>query len=861
MKPAAQSSRSANGSLRGFIWRTLVLILPCWLTVSAAELKEAQRLFLTGHYAEVARTAAEVVRDSPGEDEWQGLLAQSLLAIGKYPEAEKVITNALEAESRSLKLYWLAREVFQSNGHQESADKMLETILQLASSRPWAYRDAPSLVILGRVGLLRGVDPKKILSQLFDAAKKADPESRDVYLASGQLALDKHDYALAAKTFQQALKQFPDDADLNYGLARAFDASDDALMLQSVEAALSNNSNHIGALLLLVDHNVDAEDYSAAEKLLQQVKAINPVHPEAWAYAAVLAHLQNQPDREKAALETALRFWNKNPRVPQLIGRKLSQKYRFAEGAAYQRRSLAADPDYIPAKAQLAQDLLRLGDEVEGWRLAQEVQREDAYDVYAFNLASLHDSLSKFTTLTNGDFLLRMGPKEAAVYGSQVLDLLGEARKTLCAKYGIEVKRPTIVEIFPDQKDFAVRTFGLPGNPGYLGVCFGSVITANSPAAHVGDAVNWHAVLWHEFCHVVTLQLTRNKMPRWLSEGISVYEEKVRDNSWGQWMTPDYRAIIMDGPLTPISGLSSAFLTAKSDKDVQFAYFESALVVDFLVTKFGPKALAAILKDLGEGIEISKAIEKNTLSMEQIETNFVLFARQRAKELGPNLNWEKPDFLEDPLQKADWAAWAKEHPTNFWAMVHEARELFEKKDYKAARPVLEQLLQLNPDYVGSQSPYRMLGITCRSLGDTNCERQVLEQFAQRDDKAGDAFMRLMELGRQSGDWSMVAVNATRYLGVNPLVPNPYRFAAEAAERTGAKPQAISAWRSLLELDPADLADVHFHLALLYRDQDKAEAKRQVLQSLEEAPRFRPALKLLLELNSGAQQANAGDGRL
>ena len=30
--------------------------------------------------------------------------------------------------------------------------------------------------------------------------------------------------------------------------------------------------------------------------------------------------------------------------------------------------------------------------------------------------------------------------------------------------------------------------------------------TANSPAAQAGHPANWQAVLWHEFCHVVTLQ-------------------------------------------------------------------------------------------------------------------------------------------------------------------------------------------------------------------------------------------------------------------------------------------------------------------------------------------------------------------
>ena len=69
--------------------------------------------------------------------------------------------------------------------------------------------------------------------------------------------------------------------------------------------------------------------------------------------------------------------------------------YRFTEGAAYQRKSLACDRNYRPAKLQLSQDLLRLGEEAEGWRLADEVAKQDAYDVVAFNLVTLQDELTK----------------------------------------------------------------------------------------------------------------------------------------------------------------------------------------------------------------------------------------------------------------------------------------------------------------------------------------------------------------------------------------------------------------------------------------------------------------------------------
>ena len=290
-------------------------------------------------------------------------------------------------------------------------------------------------------------------------------------------------------------------------------------------------------MLLLVDHLIAGEEYEAANKLLVRVFTVNPWQPEAWASRAVLRHLVSDADGEKAARDKALQFWRSNPHVDFLIGKNLSQKYRFAEGAAAQRRALAFDSNFVPAKAQLAEDLLRLGNEAEGWRLTDEVRKQDEYDVTIFNLLTLKDKLAKFTTLTNADIILRMATNEAPVYGEEVLALLSRCRATVAAKYGATLSGPTVVEIFPEQKDFGVRTFGMPDNPGYLGVCFGAVITANSPASQTSHAANWQAVLWHEFTHVVTLQMTRNKMPRWLSEGISVFEELQADPTWGQRMT------------------------------------------------------------------------------------------------------------------------------------------------------------------------------------------------------------------------------------------------------------------------------------------------------------------------------------
>ena len=113
----------------------------------------------------------------------------------------------------------------------------------------------------------------------------------------------------------------------------------------------------------------------------------------------MLAHLDERPADEEVSRREALAAWQTNPEVDYLIGRKLSQKYRFAEGAACQRRALAFDAGYLPAKTQLSQDLLRLGLVDEGWRLAQEVYQQDGYNIVAHNLVTLQDELAKYRIL------------------------------------------------------------------------------------------------------------------------------------------------------------------------------------------------------------------------------------------------------------------------------------------------------------------------------------------------------------------------------------------------------------------------------------------------------------------------------
>jgi tetratricopeptide (TPR) repeat protein len=815
---------------------------------AAADISEVKHELLTGEYEQVIANAAVGAKAERSNPEWTLVWVQGLLALGRNTDAERVIEAALDRDSRDIRMRWLARDVAFANGRPEDAAGRLEEIRRLVSLRPWNYRTPPDMVAVGRAALLLDADPKQVLDKLYATAQAADPKLRECYLARGELALEKHDFALAAKAFDEGLKQVPDDPDLLCGRARAYAETSHETAVAALAAALKVNPRHIPSLLQLADHHIDAEAYADADHDLDRVIAINPGQPDAWAYRAVLAHLRNDADAERAHRQHALETWSSNPRVDFLIGQKLAQKYRFAEAAAYQRRALELDSTYLPASAELATDLLRVGDEANGWNVAQAVHTRDEYDVEAYNLVTLHDTMAKYATLNGRDFVIRMAAPEVTVYGPRVLDLLRKAKQTLTAKYGVELESPTYVEIFADEKDFAVRTFGLPDIPGFLGVCFGRVVTANSPATR-SPPVNWQSVLWHEFCHAVTLQLTKNKMPRWLSEGISVYEERQAEPSWGMRLNPHYREMLLGDDLVPIGKLSGAFLAPKSSLHLQFAYLESSLAVEFLVQRFGFDHLRSVLLDLRNGTEINAALAKNTEPLPELEKEFVKYAQERAEQLGPKLNWEKPD--PDLLLSAaadQLAIWERNHPDNFALLHLRATHLMEDEKWAEACVPLSRLVELYPEQKGADCAYRPLVAALRARQDTAAERSVLVQWAAVDDEAPDAYLRLMELAAAEKDWPTVKLNGERYLRVNPLIAAPYRYLAEAAMASGDVAGAALAWRTLLQLDPADPAEAHYQLAqLLHARGENLEAKRQVLCALEETPRFRAALQLLTEI--------------
>lgn len=269
------------------------------------------------------------------------------------------------------------------------------------------------------------------------------------------------------------------------------------------------------------------------------------------------------------------------------------------------------------------------------------------------------------------------------------------------------------------------------------------------------------------------------------------------------------------------------------------------------------------------------------------------FAKAKAEALAPGLDWEKPEdetaFLrglgfdpgrlprgdETPVKQPYAESEHSDHPTeeakppqpsatppaaaastasarssnrpNYWKLVEQARKSISDQEWQAAKAPLQTVIEFYPNQNGPNNAYAMLATVHRELKELPEERAALEKWASTEADALDAYLRLLELAEPAKDWPAVALNAERTLAVNPLLAQPYRHLARASEALNNAPAAITAYEKQLLLDPADPADVHFRLGRLLHSTSNPAAKRHVLQALEEAPRFREAHRLLLEL--------------
>ena len=164
---------------------------------------------------------------------------------------------------------------------------------------------------------------------------------------------------------------------------------------------------------------------------------------------------------------------------------------RYEEGIQFYRKAIAATPDLWSAHSQLGINLMRLGREDEAKKELDLAYENHFRDAATANSLTLIDSYKKFDTFRTPTTVLRLNKKEEDVLRPYFQEEMLRAMATYEKKYKFKLKAPLQIEVYPDHDDFAVRTAGLPGLGGILGVTFNDIIAMDSPSGRTPGSFHW----------------------------------------------------------------------------------------------------------------------------------------------------------------------------------------------------------------------------------------------------------------------------------------------------------------------------------------------------------------------------------
>src|SRR5215510_9858083 len=141
---------------------------------------------------------------------------------------------------------------------------------------------------------------------------------------------------------------------------------------------------------------------------------------------------------------------------------------------------------------------------------------------------------------------------------------------------------------------------------GALGVCFGRVVALDSPKARDPGTFQWEATLWHELTHVITVQMSNQRVPRWLTEGVSEYEQTLARPEWARQMDIEFAESMNKDETIKLKDLNAAF---RDPRKINMAYFQGSVVVDYIIEKYGAAGLNKLLHAYGQGLDTDAAMK------------------------------------------------------------------------------------------------------------------------------------------------------------------------------------------------------------------------------------------------------------
>ena len=691
-------------------------------------------------------------------------------------------------------------------------------------------------------------------NRLFDEAVHMAPHKWPLYIPWGNLFLEKYNDAEAKTIFADALKQNPSCVPAMLGLGRSLASSDFGEAVATVEHALALNSQSPEAHATLAELYLAANSEKQAAEQLALVSKDYPDYVPALALQAVLSDRSGKTLEVEHLIGKIARIHPKDATAFIRLGEDNARRYLFRESVGHYRRGLEVDSENWSAAAGLGTSLSRLGHEAEAKEHLDAAFKHDPFNVLAGNLLRLFDEMASYDTVRTAHFLIRLHHEDADVIGPVAADLCEAAYREMAPRYGVTPANPITVEIFPQHDDFAVRCFGIPGAQVFLGICFGPLLAMDSPRARDKASFNWQETLWHEIAHVIHLELTDNRAPRWFAEGLAVYETAKTRSEWSMNMELGMIRALRSGDLLPLRDLDEAF--ARRPEMISLVYYQASQIVEYIATHYGFEKVLALLTQFKQGKKTNEAVSAAFgTSVDEFDQKCQDFLRQKFQPQKVKVEWSGP-VKSDKLtnhsgnsaqQAQELKELAEKEPDNFFAAVLYGKHLAVAGSTSEAESHLRRAQKLLPAYVEENNPYAILADIYWKQGR---RAEAVAQLQQVVSHNGEAWKEASQLGEWQLALEDTASAAEAFSAATAIYPYDaalQRRLGELALATHRVDSAVQAFQTLLALHPSDRAGAHCLLAQAYLVSGRrALAKQQALKALEIAPDFEAAQEILLQ---------------
>jgi tetratricopeptide (TPR) repeat protein len=496
-------------------------------------------------------------------------------------------------------------------------------------------------------------------------------------------------------------------------------------------------------------------------------------------------------------------------RFYSVVAESAEWEHRYPDVVSLQKRALKLDPDDATAHANLGLGLLRMGDEPAGLLELHEAWARDRFNVQVFNTLNLYEVSIRgdYTEFAAEGFRIRLHKTERAVLAPYLVPLLRRAYTQLHERWDFAPVGPLRVELYADRAQFSVRTTGLP-NAGIQGVSFGKVVTGLSPR---GGPFNWGQIVWHELSHVFHLQLSKNHVPRWFTEGLAEYETALERPEWKREDDPVLWQALRAGRLPPLAAMNRAFTQARSSEELMVAYFFAYRAVQYIVERFGFPSVRKLLVSFGEGQKLETAIVRVLgVDVRQLDREF-------RSALCERLAKYQREFAPDTTTYADaqaaavLAARAPRDP-DLWAALSLAE--LNAGHMEAAVHAADSSLKIAPSHRLAHFARARVAL---AQGDVSTAERSLLGIVE---SGADGYSLRMLLARgafERGSIQLALQHAQAAVRFDADRPDAHKLLLELAGKLNDDTLALQALRALAELDQHDSALHIAYLAVLVRN--------------------------------------------